>query len=1852
MNTTHQEKSTLSQVADDVTNGGTSFPHTGEDERALTVHSAVGTTTPPSEGLVVVPETPQAALTREQELFQKLEHVQKLLQLQKAEKLALQQQCEQLASDKAEAEKLVSVERSKTTELLVLNSQLDKRIAEIEAEHIDIGQEETPATDSNAHGQNVPQVQTTEVGQPPLQVNEELQAEKSMNETLRKQLSDLQEKVDKISSIRQQFEDRRKRRVEFNKLIGSLPTFRGDRLDNIKLFFADLTLLIRQNSQFIWDDEDKISAVLKGLKGAALDWVNLCHPEHQSFKELKEVLTAYFWNVGKQLEVRNQLLATKFQLNETVVNYTTRVYRAARTLDDTNYKMNDQAVIEILILGLKDTSWYSTISMSKIAGKVWGTFLEFQDYLRSIETFSPPLAFVATSEPVLAVTEVEDKGKDKKYKKEKKTKKEKDLSNVQCFKCKKYGHLQRNCPEKKRKREPEKEEKKEKHVHKSTKKPCWFCDKEHKGKCPELTKAKQKFDKENKSDSNYLSVENSCQTWSPNKEALAGLVQNKEEVKHLSASFLVGNQIVTGVIDSGCRHVLISDRIFNKLGYGTKNSLRSCETKLAGANSSSLPILGIATVSAELLDDTYTHMEKFEISEYSENSGNYGNLKEDNKIGYFKYGVKSYMLDVVVVKNLAVDFLIGLNAWKCLGIVINFPENYLQIANRKIRIYKERISVEDESVNFVIEPGFIGFVECKTTCPEKIYVDGLVMKGDAAIIPIMGVAKNGKLEIPIWNMGKKPVKFSHKDVVLVADEEFTEEDEAATEDFDINKVIVGDPNPKRVAKIKKILRKFRKIFREKTQKGDRWKGEPAHFLLKNNYVPQQDKMFAKRPEDHERTEKEVQQLAERDLVYRASGRWRANTVLLRKKDGTTRFAIDYRSLNSQSEVIAFPMPLISEIIANLHGTKFMSKVDFCDGFWSIPIDEESQELTGFATRSGMWKWKVCPQGYSGSPAIFQKAVFETLGDMAWKSAMPYIDDVIIYSKSFKDHLRHLEELFTKLANAGFYLKLRKCEFLMQEMEYLGHKISINGISPSAEKIQAILKMPVPKNSKGVKRFLGLGSYYRRFIPKFAERTTNMRRLTRSKVKFEWSQECQWEFEDIQMALTSKPIIAFPDWERPFVLSTDASKKGLGAVLSQRFPEGERVIEYASRGVTQAEANYSISELECLAVMWAVEKFNMYLAVHKFELITDHKALKSLKKIKSNNPRLFRWSLKLAELDYDVTYRPGKDHLNVDPLSRDVPELANLVLFLNKEEADVYIRKFGKIEIDLETGETKIVYQKGCDTWEITPDGKIWNIPNGQPHRRLFIDTPKEKRQILKAIHESGHFGGKKCYQTLQRRYFWKGMEKDCKMFCMTCPVCQERNAPRKNQGGNLGRIIAKNRNELVGIDLFGGLPKSPLGYKKILVITDYVTKYTLCVPVKSKKPVEIAKALYDTWVVIVGLPEKIQSDQGKEFTADVCKALYNVLMIRKLQTSGYHPQANGQVERFNKTMADMLAKLCSDDQINWPDYVGTIVMEYNAMIHAVTGESPHFLMFGKEFRLPIDIIKRAVSQKGKDWVNSLLPELMERLDKAIQRINKNHEHNAKYYNKKRTPHTYKVGDRVMYKIMVRTKASKGVHKKISKPMIGPFEITHVNDDGNTVKILYKGKETTVNVMRLKPCYERPAWMLESPEDSENSMDVEFEHGVDHGISGKPIELENPKKESSEIDESLELPEEEISEISEIDELPEVKKIPKEEISKIFKEPTTGTHPLCIKKTDFIVGLPVDVLVKNHWKCGVIQKIATKRNKTKKLEVRVVGKDINAWTSPFSIRLCKCSSKDPKEATPKEKKLVEGKKYWKVGEYKI
>src|SRR6266511_941893 len=313
---------------------------------------------------------------------------------------------------------------------------------------------------------------------------------------------------------------------------------------------------------------------------------------------------------------------------------------------------------------------------------------------------------------------------------------------------------------------------------------------------------------------------------------------------------------------------------------------------------------------------------------------------------------------------------------------------------------------------------------------------------------------------------------------------------------------------------------------------------------------------------------------------------------------------------------AHQLPRIDDILEQFRGAKWFSSIDLASGYWQIEMNEKDREKTAFTCHLGLFEFNVMPFGLKNAPPTFQRMMNEILKDWLDEFVVVYIDDIMIYSKTFEEHLKHIEKILKKLKEVNLMLKLSKCKWGERNIEFLGHVVGNDGLKPDPRKIDKIKNLPIPTTQKGVRSVLGLCGYYRKFVKGFSKIAKPLNELLKKGKQFEWTESQQKAFEELKEKLIQYPILSYPDYEKEFILITDASGRGLGAVLSQLNDEGkEIVIAYASRSLVQAEKNYPITDQECLAIMWAIEHFHKYLIGKKFMIITDHSALKTLKTAK-------------------------------------------------------------------------------------------------------------------------------------------------------------------------------------------------------------------------------------------------------------------------------------------------------------------------------------------------------------------------------------------------------------------------------------------------------------------------------------------------------------------------------------------------------------------------------------------------------------------------------------------------------------
>lgn len=806
------------------------------------------------------------------------------------------------------------------------------------------------------------------------------------------------------------------------------------------------------------------------------------------------------------------------------------------------------------------------------------------------------------------------------------------------------------------------------------------------------------------------------------------------------------------------------------------------------------------------------------------------------------------------------------------------------------------------------------------------------------------------------------------------------------------------------------------------------------------------------PEAHLKfVREEIDRMLNIGVVSPSKSPMSAPIVLVKKKDGTLRFCVDYRKLNAITQKDVYPLPRIDDILAKLSGNIFFSTFDADSGFWQISIRPEDRAKTAFTSPFGLFEFNRMPFGLCNAPATFQRLMDVVLSGLLWRTCLVYMDDIIVFGRSFEEHMDNLTQVLDALRAANITLKPSKCKLFCEEIQFLGHVVSAEGVATDPQKVSKIKDMPAPRNAHEVRIFTGLTGYYRKFIKDYATIAEPLNRLLRKEGEWHWDTEQQQAVDELKKRLTEAPILAFPDFSLPFVLFTDASNHGVGAVLSQIQNGREVVICYYSRTLNPAERNYSTTERECLAIVDAVKNFRYYLIGRRFEVVVDHHSLRWLKTVGDNSQRLARWSLQLQEFDYDVTYRPGKQHSNSDALSRLTGEVVNMVStisdFREEQSKDPMLRCYIEYLTKKTLPPDELLRQdviKACRELTVI-DGLLFRIwyPQGrrssEPKSQLVVPLTMYAR-VIEEHHDSsiaGHLGFFKTYERIRERYFWDHMLQDIATWISTCEQCIRRK--RTKLTGLLQSIHSSAPFETIGMDILGPFNPTRNGNRYIIVIVDYFTKWVEAFAIPDQSTLEIAKKLVEEVICRHGAPRRILTDQGSNFSSALAQDIYRVLNSKKVRTTAYHPQTDGLTEKFNHTLATMLTHYVNEYEDDWDDYINYVLFAYRISVHHSTKYSPFFLLYGRQARLPstLDQIERTEDTTAD--IDDYARNLLRKLNMAFGDVQDNNllakQRQKKQYDKPRIKESIKVGDRVYLDLIVGS--------KLSYKNEGPFKVTHV-----------------------------------------------------------------------------------------------------------------------------------------------------------------------------------------------------------------
>ncbi|XP_073731162.1 retrovirus-related Pol polyprotein from transposon opus [Misgurnus anguillicaudatus] len=831
-----------------------------------------------------------------------------------------------------------------------------------------------------------------------------------------------------------------------------------------------------------------------------------------------------------------------------------------------------------------------------------------------------------------------------------------------------------------------------------------------------------------------------------------------------------------------------------------------------------------------------------------------------------------------------------------------------------------------------------------------------------------------------------------------------------------------------------------------------------HEIKTNDELPLRKKPYRVSRAKNDFIEEQIQELLQQNIIRPSTSPWASPVVVVDKKDGGLRLCVDYRGLNSKTHLDAFPMPHITDILDALQGAKVFSTLDSKSGYWQVEMSPDSVEKTAFTTASGLYEFLCLPFGLKNSAASFQRLMEQVLREHKNKFCMVYIDDIIVYSPDIQTHLHHLQLIFNSLHTAGLTLNLKKCKFIHSSLDYLGHTITAEGVKVNVDKVEAVKMFPPPTSLKELQRFLRLAAWYHRFISDFSTKAAPLHALKKKGGKWMWTDECQKAFELLKDELTKAPVLGTPNFNVPFSVQTDASDIGLGAVLTQEVDGEEKVIAYASRLLRGAERSYSVSEKECLAVVWAVEKWHHYLEGNAFEVVTDHASLVWLFQHPKPSSRLERWTIRLQGYHFTVRYRRGQCNVVPDVLSRRHVDESTAILLHTPAK-----RPFNPVTCELPVDLSQVADEQKKDAecqelflkaedqsskdimrtqYVVKNDVLFRSVPVAKGGQRFQLLVPTNLKEVfLNYAHDnplSGHLGKFKTLMRLLEFVYWPSIRTDVWQYCKQCEKCQQHKPTNLKPAGALQSVPIVEPGYMIGMDIMGPFPRSSRQNQYLLVIVDYFSKWVEIFPMRSAKSTIISRILIEEIFTRWGTPAYIVSDRGTQFTSNLLHQLCKQWQVTQKLTTAYHPQSN-LTERINRNLKVMIATYVENNHHTWDQWICEFRFALNTAWHESTGFSPAEIALGRQLKGPL---QRALqSPPDPDHPSYDTIERQELLFESVrENVDKAQAKQKKYYDLKRRNQDFQEGDLVWVRTHPLSSADDGFMAKISPKWRGPAKI--------------------------------------------------------------------------------------------------------------------------------------------------------------------------------------------------------------------
>lgn len=817
--------------------------------------------------------------------------------------------------------------------------------------------------------------------------------------------------------------------------------------------------------------------------------------------------------------------------------------------------------------------------------------------------------------------------------------------------------------------------------------------------------------------------------------------------------------------------------------------------------------------------------------------------------------------------------------------------------------------------------------------------------------------------------------------------------------------------------------------------------------------------------------RQIDELLRLGFIRPSQSSWASPVLFVGKKDGSLRMCVDYRALNKITVRNRYPLPRVDELLERLASAKCVTKLDLKGGYNQMLVEESDIEKTAFTTRYGLYEFLVLSFGLCNAPSAFMQLMNTILKSLLDKCVIVFLDDILIYSDSEEQHEEDVRKVMQLLDEQKLYVNTKKCTFGVPEVEFLGHRVGGGKLTMCADKVQAIEEWPELKSVAEVQSFLGLTNYYRKFVYEYSKVAAPLHELTHTNHKFVWGDEQQKAFKELKHRITTAPVLCLPDHNKPWVVYADASGYAVGGVLCQEHDGYHHPVMFVSKKLSGCELNWPVHDKELYAIYYMFKTCKHLLQGRHVTVFTDHKALEWLMTQKHLSAKQYRWSTFMSDNEWRIIYKPGAYNRVADALSRrpdhndgevapDLEVRFGMPVCALHLETDNTIATVNALATTMTVGDellhrVRTGYQDDDICKHIlqvngTPD---FRVVDGMIYKgtRLYIPDIKPLQLELIAEYHNvktvSHRGIDKTYDLLTRKFYWQHMYTCVKEYIQTCDVCQKSKYDNKHKAGELQQRAMPGRPFVeVTMDFVTKLPVTSEKYDTIMVVVDRFSKFAKFIPLQAQLSsnktftMKAAHAFMLHWRLLYGMPKYIISDRDPVFTSAVWSQMMKVDGSHLLYSSSHHAETDGQTERTNRTMEEMLRCYVADDHHSWADYLPYAQYAYNNTPHASTGKAPHELVYGVMLRNQIDLMDLNLNTEEQNTeVVDYITERQNHIEGARKHLERAMARQKAYADRTRRAVNYEEGMYVYVSTEYLQKPND-ICSKLKQRYAGPYKI--------------------------------------------------------------------------------------------------------------------------------------------------------------------------------------------------------------------